>query len=101
MLVRAHDDKVDPGGEVAAVAEQRCSASRRRKTLSPSPVSWTKAVPLHLTHMLRHARPCAGHPRLCRSEERRGWPGIWAFTPVFDGLCPAMTEYIQVERKPL
>ena len=25
--------------------------------------------PLNLTHTLRHARPCAGHPRLCRSEK--------------------------------
>jgi 2-keto-3-deoxy-L-fuconate dehydrogenase len=24
--------------------------------------------------------------------DRRGWPGKRAFTPVFDGLCPAMTE---------
>jgi len=24
---------------------------------------------------------------------RRGWPGIRAFTPVFDGICPAMTAF--------
>jgi hypothetical protein len=24
-------------------------------------------------------------------DARRGWPVIRAFTPVFDGLCPAMT----------
>ena len=29
---------------------------------------------------------------LLGSHERRGWPGIRAFTPVFDGLCPAMTN---------
>src|SRR6476619_609996 len=49
--------------------------------VQPAPASWPA---------LLQAR--AGHPRLCRSEERRGWPGIRAFTPVFDGLCPAMTE---------
>ncbi len=61
-------------------------------------------LPLDSTNMLRHARPtgsgfrparlqaCAGHPRLCRSKERRGWPGIRAFTPVFDGLSPATTK---------
>ena len=26
-------------------------------------------LPLNLTHTLRHARPCAGHPRLCRREK--------------------------------
>src|SRR3979411_95743 len=31
----------------------------------------------------RHARPCAGHPRLCSiKQERRGWPG----------RSPAMTK---------
>jgi hypothetical protein len=67
-------------------------------------IATLKRFPLDSTHMLRHARPTgsglrparlqarAGHPRLCRSEERRGWPGTRAFTPVFDGLCPAMTE---------
>jgi hypothetical protein len=25
-------------------------------------------------------------------KTRRGWPGARAFTPVFAGLCPAMTE---------
>ena len=28
---------------------------------------------------------------LLGTNERRGWPGMRAFTPVFDGLCPAMT----------
>ena len=60
--------------------------------------------PLDLTRMLRHARPTgsglrparlqarAGHPRLCRSEKDVDGRDIRAFTPVFDGLCPAMTE---------
>jgi hypothetical protein len=26
------------------------------------------------------------------TEARRGWPGTRAFTPVFDGLAPAMTK---------
>src|SRR5262245_55057612 len=26
-------------------------------------------------HHTRHARPCAGHPRLSYNEARRGWPG--------------------------
>jgi hypothetical protein len=34
------------------------------------------------------------HVLLLKSVEvNRGWPGIRAFTPVFDGLCPAMTEF--------
>jgi arsenate reductase-like glutaredoxin family protein len=27
------------------------------------------------SRFLRHARPCAGHPRLTSLQERRGWPG--------------------------
>ncbi len=45
-----------------------------------------------LRSCFRHAWPWAGHPRLHFLEARRGWPGVRAFTPVFDGLCPAMTE---------
>src|SRR3989442_12727868 len=29
------------------------------------------------------------------SEERRECPAIRAFTPVFDGLCPGMTEFFE------
>jgi hypothetical protein len=40
---------------------------------------------------LRHARP--GHPRLWGLVRSKGVDGrdTRAFTPVFDGLCPAMT----------
>src|SRR6266568_5710022 len=41
-----------------------------------------------------------GHPRLCLRgrQERRGCPDIRAFTPVFDGLCPGMTELFERHR---
>src|SRR6185503_8407228 len=29
-------------------------------------------------------------------DERRGWSGIRAFTPVFAGLCPAITESLSM-----
>jgi hypothetical protein len=29
-------------------------------------------------------------------DPRRGWPGTRAFTPVFNGLCPAMTESFEM-----
>jgi hypothetical protein len=41
----------------------------------------------------RHARPCAGHPRLACLAARCGWPGTRASRPVFDGQCPAMTQF--------
>ena len=48
----------------------------------------------------RHARPCAGHPRLSL-QGKQGVDGRdnRAFTPVFDGLCPAMTNSCGVPRK--
>ena len=38
---------------------------------------------------------------VCAAARSRGWPGIRAFTPVFDGLCPAMTEMMPYELVPL
>src|SRR4051812_26346491 len=42
----------------------------------------------------RHARPCAGHPRLYTPCNRQDVDGrvIRAFTPVFNALRPAMTK---------
>jgi hypothetical protein len=40
----------------------------------------------------RHARLYAGHPRLsCKADEDVDGRDKRAFTPVFNGLCPAMT----------
>jgi hypothetical protein len=39
----------------------------------------------------------AGHPRLGKNEGVDGRDNK-AFTPVFDGLCPAMTNAIHCER---
>ena len=44
----------------------------------------------------RHARPCAGHPRLSfLGKRRRRWPGHRRAeaTPSFGRLCPAMTMW--------
>src|SRR5438270_12930638 len=38
------------------------------------------------------------HDFLCH-QARRGWPGNRAFTPVLDGLCPAMTKYRLIRRR--
>ncbi|TKW77747.1 MAG: hypothetical protein DI543_14080 [Bradyrhizobium icense] len=46
------------------------------------------------TDFSRHARPCAGHPRLFLWP-RRGWPGHRRAeaTPSFGRLCPAMSKF--------
>src|SRR5207247_1375890 len=36
----------------------------------------------------------------CFHDPRRGWPDVRAFTPVFDGLCPAMTERLVLRIEP-
>jgi hypothetical protein len=38
--------------------------------------------------LFRPSTPCFGEAW----QERRGRPGIRAFTPIFDGLCPGTTE---------
>src|SRR6185503_14982168 len=40
----------------------------------------------------RHARPCAGYPRLTFWKQVVDGRDISAFTRVFDALCPAMTR---------
>src|SRR5215467_16364367 len=41
----------------------------------------------------RHARPCAGHPRLSNASKVVDGRDISAFTRVFNALCPAMTKH--------
>ena len=36
------------------------------------------------------------HVLLLDRQERRGCPSIRAFTPVFDGLWPGMTEFVEL-----
>jgi UDP-glucuronate decarboxylase len=65
-----------------------------------------KAKILQASTLDRHARPCAGHPRLPCHEKRRGWPGhkgVYARLSLsagrpkagpVRGLCPAMTHWV-------
>jgi len=76
---------------------ERIDEIERTATGEPKPVP-TRLDPHTPSCPANRVRPLtgqlqarAGHPRLCQ-RERRGWPGIRASTPVFDGLCPAMTE---------
>src|SRR5689334_19284052 len=54
------------------------------------------------TNSLRHARPCAGHPRLALRGSKAWMAGTKASeaTPSFGRLCPAMTnvEAVQAAR---
>src|SRR4029077_14488591 len=75
-----------------APAASRSRTPRRRLR----PAFWFSPSGEDTTRMPSHHTPSC--PALCRAStscllhERRGWPGIRAFTPVFDGLCPAMTN---------
>jgi hypothetical protein len=50
--------------------------------------------------LLRHARPCAGHPRLASAarQRKRGWPGHKGVYARLRGLCPAMTHWVTSRR---
>ena len=77
--LRRFDDSLVPGGE-REPRYQRCEAG--------------EGAIGHLPGLV------PGIHVLVSEQASRGWPGKRAFTPVFDGLCPAMTKVVSPARNP-
>jgi hypothetical protein len=70
-------------GGASGSGSSRCGGSAELPRRHPASLAEKASNEIGPRHLVRHARPCAGHPRLkALKQEGRGWPG----------RSPAMTE---------
>ncbi len=98
--VERRRDCREPSGFASAAIRRRGTKATRSevakvradcKTAAGAPTRTRIEFALGCIAKVRHARPCAGHPRFCSLQERRGWPGLLAQRRA-SRFCPAMTQ---------